>query len=224
LSCTGEPPVIVKINRTALPPEIAIKKEDNYRSGPVYDLLKKDFFGKCYLCEDDEPTGIQIEHRHSHKGDAVLKFDWNNLFYSCYHCNHAKQGHYDDVIDCTQVDPQDYFALELKVGLKTEIKITKLNDTTGVDQTIALLNHIFNGNTKPILSDECVNLRKKICFAIIDFQSKLDNYLNESDKDLKAACANVIRSCISRGTAFAAFKRDIIKNNAILSAEFGSAL
>jgi hypothetical protein len=215
---------MVKINRTALPPEIVIEKEDDYRSGIVYDLLSKDFFGKCYICEDDEPTGIQIEHRHSHKGDTALKFDWNNLFYGCYHCNHAKQGHYDNVIDCTQIDPQDYFSLELEAGLKTSIKITKLNDTTGVDETISLLDRVYNGNTKPILSDECANLRKKVRSAIVDFQNKLDNYFNESDKDLKAACANVIRNCISRSTAFAAFKRDIIKNNEILSAEFGSAL
>jgi 5-methylcytosine-specific restriction endonuclease McrA len=92
---------MVKIDRTAFAG--IIETENDYRSGPVYDLLKKYFHGKCYICEDDKPTGIQIEHRHSHKGDAQLKYDWLNLFYSCYHCNHAKLGHYDNIIDCTQI-------------------------------------------------------------------------------------------------------------------------
>jgi len=30
-----------------------------------------------------------------------LKFDWNNLFWSCYHCNNIKSIKYNDILNCT---------------------------------------------------------------------------------------------------------------------------
>ena len=51
--------------------------------------LKKVFFGKCYICEIKPVQDPQVEHLYPHKGNIDKKFDWNNLFYSCSHCNNV---------------------------------------------------------------------------------------------------------------------------------------
>ena len=76
---------MVKLNKSPLPDNIEIKTEENYRSDPVFSIIKNDCNNKCYICEEKEPTGLQVEHRIAHKGDEALKYDWSNLLLSCYH-------------------------------------------------------------------------------------------------------------------------------------------
>jgi hypothetical protein len=215
---------MVKINRSSLPVGLEIKSEKDYQSGPVYDLLKSDFHDKCYICEDSTPDKIEIEHRSSHKGDAEKKYNWNNLFYSCGHCNHAKGTQYDDIIDCTQTDPEQYISLKLALRPETFVLVSKLADGAGVDKTIDLLERVYNGTTKQILNDECANKRKKIQQEIGTFQQKLISYLYETDDSLKPAWSAFIRKALSPDSAFAAFKRQIVRNDPALLAEFGSFL
>jgi len=61
------------------------KKSGNYKCAGVLKRLKDDFKNKCYICESKAPTTINVEHFKSHQGDSDLKFDWNNLFWSCGH-------------------------------------------------------------------------------------------------------------------------------------------
>ena len=63
------------------------------------------FHGKCYICENKEGiSSFQIEHLKPHRENADLKYDWNNLFWSCAHCNNIKNAKYDPILDCTQVE------------------------------------------------------------------------------------------------------------------------
>ena len=154
---------MVKIDRSPLPPGKTITKEADYTSGTLYELLKSDFNEKCYICEDRAAKrGIEIEHRHAHKGNAALKYDWNNLFFSCHHCNRLKNTCFNTIIDCTQDDPEDYFNLKIKPDIKMEIIITKTKDASFVDETVKLLERVFNGESKPIMRDECIDLRNDI--------------------------------------------------------------
>ena len=58
----------------------------DYKCGDVLELLKNDFKNKCYICECKESLiSRNTEHFIPHKGDKNLKFDWNNLFWSCSH-------------------------------------------------------------------------------------------------------------------------------------------
>jgi hypothetical protein len=122
------------------------------------------------------------------------------------------------------LDPEEFFELTLEIGQKTIIKITKTGDTAGVDETIALLNRIYNGNATPILNDECVNLRKNIETEVGNFLTMLDAYIDELDQNIKNIYAKTICKLFSRGSAFAAFKRTIIKNNMDSFTEFKDAL
>ncbi len=77
------------------------KANGDYKCENVLDRIKDDFMNKCYICEYKEPESINVEHFIPHEGDKDLKFDWNNLFWSCSHCNNTKLNNYDNILNCT---------------------------------------------------------------------------------------------------------------------------
>ena len=80
---------MVKLTKRPLPPK-PITAERHYRNDPNFSAIVEDCFGKCYICENDNATTLNVEHRISHRGDDRIKYDWNNLFLSCGHCNNIK--------------------------------------------------------------------------------------------------------------------------------------
>jgi len=70
----------------------AEKTSGSYEKEDVVAQLKKDFHNKCYICEIDKLQDPQVEHLRPHKNGKYKdkKFDWNNLFWSCGHCNNVK--------------------------------------------------------------------------------------------------------------------------------------
>jgi uncharacterized protein (TIGR02646 family) len=216
---------MVKIDRSLLPAGQIIAKEADYTSGPVYEILKNDFNEKCYICEDKAAKrGIEIEHLHAHQGNPALKYDWNNLFFSCHHCNRLKNANFNEIIDCTKTDPENYINLEISADMKTVVIIAKITDAPGVDETIRLLERVYNGETKPIMRDECIELRNDIRETVCKFTDLLTCHVSETDTGLKSAFADSIKKSISRKSPFAAFKRGIIRRTPSLFSEFGAAL
>ena len=70
---------MVKLTKSALPPDVTIDSEQDYRKSEVFDILVEDCHRKCYICED-KPTTINVEHIVPHRNDPALKFCWDNLF------------------------------------------------------------------------------------------------------------------------------------------------
>ena len=58
------------------------KKIGDYKCGEVLIRLQKDFYNKCYICENQGFSDIIVEHFIPHRGDRTLMFDWNNLFFA----------------------------------------------------------------------------------------------------------------------------------------------
>ncbi len=77
------------------------KASGDYKCGCVLARTRDDFKNKCYLCEYKEPESINLEHFVAHRGDLDLKFDWNNLFWACAHCNSTKHDRFGEILDCT---------------------------------------------------------------------------------------------------------------------------
>jgi len=71
------------VNRDPQLPNSLSKTIKDYRTEEVITKLNEMFFGKCYLCEKDNISDIEVEHLIPHKNNENLKYDWNNLFYSC---------------------------------------------------------------------------------------------------------------------------------------------
>ena len=93
---------MVKVERSLpAPASLAMEKEKtngSYNGSDVVKRLMEDFNNKCYICEIYNLQDPQVEHLKPHFGGKYIdrKFDWNNLFWSCGHCNGVKnQRKYD---------------------------------------------------------------------------------------------------------------------------------
>ena len=83
----------------------AKSSRSSYNTPEVIAALKEMFYGKCYICENKEGiSSFQIEHLNAHRGNIDLKYNWNNLFLACAHCNNTKNANYEPILDCSQVD------------------------------------------------------------------------------------------------------------------------
>jgi hypothetical protein len=92
----------------------ASDKEEAYRSGNVFDTLRKDFHSKCYICEDAEVTSSNVEHFEPHKNDLQKKYDWSNLFFACTHCNNLKHHHFFPMLNCTIKSDHVWHCMEIQ--------------------------------------------------------------------------------------------------------------
>jgi len=75
-----------------------------------------------------------------------------------------------------------------------------------------------------MLSSECENLRNRIIKELNDFRQKLDLHEDEPDTLVKCGFYQSIARMIERSSAFAAFKRGIIRRNTAYMCEFGGHL
>lgn len=142
--------------------------ENVYRGGPVYEQIKADFHGKCYLCEDDEITAIQIDHLEPHRGDRDKKYNWRNLFFSCAHCNNQKGDRYWPLLDCTNPDHRIWQSIELAIEAFPKTRVTVAGHPgpgleSACGNTVALLDAALSGHdATPMKRDEAAVLRKKM--------------------------------------------------------------
>ncbi len=221
---------MINIKKSENPPkclsEEKKKANGDYKCGTVLVRLKEDFHNKCYLCEEKEPSTINVEHLIPHRGDKDLEFDWDNLFWAYGHCNNLKSDKYDNIINCTNTSiiVTDILKFEINPFPYDEAKIFALSEETSVTETATLLNEIYNGTT--ILKTlEGENIRKKLINEIKLFNENLHEYFepaltNEEKERLK----NKIKRSLSVEAPFTAFKIWVIKNNTKLYELFGELL
>lgn len=73
----------------------------DYTHPLVVQQLRKDFFSKCYLCEQNNFGNVNVEHFVPHEGkNEELLTSWENLYYSCSHCNGIKGTRDKELLDC----------------------------------------------------------------------------------------------------------------------------
>jgi uncharacterized protein (TIGR02646 family) len=198
------------------------KKKGDYSTPEVLNRLKCDFKNKCYICELKEPTSINVEHFRPHRGDKDLMFDWNNLFYSCSHCNNTKLAQYDNILNCT--NKADDIENKLKYIFNPfpaeSVQIEALDTSPETKATKELLLAVYNGTTKLKLI-ESSNLRNCLLNEIMDFQNLLCDYFKSTNySEEKEYFLEKIQKNINRASGFTAFKRGIIKENKQLKEEF----
>jgi uncharacterized protein (TIGR02646 family) len=199
-----------------------IKANGNYKCDNVLERIKNDFKNKCYLCESKEPISINIEHFRPHEGNIDLKFDWNNLFWSCGHCNNTKLAGYQNILNCIDAshDVENKLKYQFNPFPFETVKIIALDDSTETLMTKDLLLAVYNGTTK-LKTIESANLRNKLLEEIMDFQRLLCEYFRDTNsQDDKDHFLRKIRGHIHRGSNFTAFKRWIIRENERLKEEF----
>jgi hypothetical protein len=199
------------------------KANGDYKCGDVLVRLKDDFKNKCYICGYKEPVSINVEHFIPHRGDQDLKFDWNNLFWACVHCNKKKGVDFDNILDCTK--QADHVDTALRYHSNPfpfeKVEIEALTDDVKVEETKDLLLDIYNGTT-PLGKIEASNLRNKLLKEIFEFQGHLIDYFKDTndDEDRKHFLIK-IKGHLDKASNFTAFKRWIVTRNEGLMQEFG---
>jgi uncharacterized protein (TIGR02646 family) len=207
---------MVKVDRTFPAPESlereSKKKTGSYSEPDVVEQLKKDFHNKCYICEINELQDPQVEHLLPHKDGKhpERKFDWNNLFWACGHCNNVKnQRKYDNgIIDCCKEDPEEliYFGL-----LNEEIQIyARDKENEKAILTAQLVTEVFN----------LKNTGMRIYKSEQRFQelnqemNKLYDTLEEMNENPESKFVlRKLKALLRRESKFAAFKRNYIREN-----------
>ena len=171
------------------------------------------FHGKCYICENKSITSYQIEHLISHNGNSELKYDWNNLFLSCAHCNNTKLNKYEPILDCTSENIEEAIAFRKKgyFGTEEELIFEILDDRQETCNTAALLKEVYYGST-PQKKMEAKILRKILRKEISQFKEYVREY-EESEGEEKADLECLLKKELSDSSPFAAFKRQLIKDN-----------
>jgi hypothetical protein len=209
---------MIKINKRPLPDGVMIAKDADYRGGTVFRMVTEDCHNKCYICEDSVHTAPNVEHRISHRGDSALKYDWNNLFLSCSHCNNTKSDKYDGIIDPTEVDPEQFIELSIDVDdeLREMVIVRKTDGGADVDITVNLLNAVYNGGRTDIKQYACLQLKNKLSNELSWFRQKIEDYRDTATDERRAA----IDYRLSDESVFAAFKRKIVRDDPELSRKF----
>jgi len=213
---------MVKLTKSLLPDDIKIESDNDYRHGTVFHILAEDCHHKCYICED-KPTSINVEHIVSHRNDPALKYNWHNLFIACTHCNNIKGTRYDDVINPTECDPEDYIALSIEIqnDFIDTVHVDFLQQDPCTLKTAELLRFVYNGGSTDIKEIECVNLRNEHLLPDIKlFKQYIQGFFAEPELGYDA----IIKKEIDRSSKFAAFKRKIIRDNPELLSFFSDAL
>ena len=204
---------MVKINKSSLPIGTVIKKEEDYRSERIISILQKDFYNKCYICEEKNPTSINVEHFRPCKNNNLLKYSWGNLFYACAHCNRIKGSQYDHIIDCTKDDPEKYIHIIFDSYPEHYVEVMDRSYSAENSETRELLDKIYNGAGTAISEFEARNLKSKISEEIKEFTECIEDYLNENDIKLRTIYWKRIKKMLSRESSFSGFKRNIVRES-----------
>lgn len=178
--------------------QAAREGDSGYNKREVNEALIEMFRGKCYICENkDGISSYQIEHLIPHRGNLELKYDWNNLFWSCAHCNNIKNARYEPILDCSQVevDKKIAFRKEGFFGIQEKFVFTPLENNEETRNTVALLHDAYYGTT-PQKKIEATNIRKALRTELSNFKNLIREYeeAEEYDKeDLKCAILREVR-------------------------------
>ena len=188
-------------------------KNGSWNTPEVNAALKEMFHGKCYICEDKESGSYQIEHLIPHRRNIELKYDWNNLFLACAHCNNTKLAKFDPIIDCTKENVEELIAFRKKgfFGTDEELIFDMLDSRIETQNTVKLLHEVYYGST-PHKKMEAKIIRKRLRKELSIFKEYVREYKEAEDED-KEDLRCFLQQQLGDSSPFAAFKRWLIRDN-----------
>lgn len=208
---------MVKIERTPTAPaslaEQSKKQSGSYREPDVIEQLKKDFHGKCYICELGDLTDIQVEHLLPHHNRKINErvFDWNNLFYSCPHCNSIKTAaKYDEkIIDCCAEDPEKYL-LHIFADKSVKVQPAMADADEKTVMTADLIQNAFEKRNTGIREVQSAARFRRLA----DTMNKLYTTLRYFKQDTSSKkYLSALRAMLKREYQFAAFTRHYVRSH-----------
>lgn len=188
-------------------------KNGPYNTPEVNAALREMFHGKCYICENKQITSYQIEHLRAYRGNMDLKYDWNNLFLACAHCNNTKLDKYEPIIDCTKENVEELIAFRKEGYFGTDEKLIfdVLDSKVETQNTVKLLQEVYYGST-PQKKMEAKILRKTLRKELSKFKEYVREYKEAEDEE-KEDFKCLLQQQLKDSSPFAAFKRWLIRDN-----------
>lgn len=188
------------------------KPNGSYNQKDVTERLKRDFHDKCYICELKGLQDPEVEHLLPHKNGKYpqRKFDWDNLFWCCGHCNRIKNsGKYDaGIVDCCRQDPEKLLKFTLE---EDDVNVTAINPLDSQAQlTARLVYETFNLKNTGIREAACENRLRSLCKSMDVLYRELDNYKRFP---MSPRNKRMMSSLLSRSSSFAAFKRGYVRDH-----------
>lgn len=185
--------------------------QNRYRNDDVVEALAETFHDKCYICEQRPVSDPEVEHLRPHKGGERQdrKFDWNNLFYVCHHCNTVKnKPRYEEgIIDCCVRDPEQLLSQEL---VDDEVHVAPLaehDDEAGL--TAELIEEVFMTD-HPRLRSKASSVRlKELQITMNVLYTKLADY--RSGEDCRAE--DTIAAMLRPEARYAGFTRHFVRTH-----------
>ena len=207
---------MVKIERSMPAPKSLFtektKANGSYEKTDVVEQLRKDFHNKCYICEIDNLQDPQVEHLRPHFNgkNQDLKFDWNNLFWSCGHCNGVKnQRKFDNhIIDCCNIDPEMKIYFRLHDG-NTDVQAVDSEDEDA-KMTAELVMEVFNKTNSGMRVYKSHMRFEELNREMSKLYSTLEELSHNPDSTF---VLKKLKALIRRESRFAAFKRCYIREN-----------
>ena len=207
---------MIRVNRSYPAPSSlateASKASGAYNLPDVTERLRKDFFDKCYICEIKPVSDPEVEHRLPHKGNTIpgRKYDWDNLFWSCRHCNLVKtKAKYDiGILDCCKQDPEEYLMPEVK-GREITVGVIDIANKQA-KLTAELIEEAFNKTDTGIRLAACDARRDLLQKEMSKLYKVLSEYKQKPDSKLNQINLRVL---LRRESAFASFKRYYAKSH-----------
>lgn len=208
--------VTEKVQKAIADLQEAQRTAGDYNTPNVNAALREMFYGKCYICENNKVTSYQIEHLNAHRGDKKLKYDWNNLFLSCAHCNNTKLGKYEPILDCTEDYVERLIAFRKEGYFGTDEKlefVPQIEEDEKVNNTVSLLKDVYYGTT-PQKQMEAKIMRTTLRKELSEFKEYVREYQEAEDEQEKEDLACTLKRELRDSSAFVAFKRWLIWDNA----------
>jgi len=136
---------MIRVRKSDHVPESLVAQK-KYGENDVREQLKSDQDAKCYICERNRTTDFEVEHLQSKAKHPELKFDWNNLSFSCSYCNGKKSDSFDLIYSPSEHDVE--LEIQSTVDLsEEEVHFNKMVEVDGIDTVIQLLTRIYNGTS-----------------------------------------------------------------------------
>ena len=206
---------MIQLQKTTTAPA-SLATKNKYDGEDVKRQLATDQHQKCYICERKQTTDFQIDHLHSQEHHPEEKYNWENLFFACSYCNTKKSSHFDGIVNPNKEAIEE--KIEQTLNYRDNRAVFTTDDTSeAIQQTITLLNRIFNG--KDIMrkfKEEC--FFREFLSKMNKFEQAIYDYLSTPTPETE----QVIRELLSIEQEFLGFKYWIIKNNPSLYAEFSN--
>lgn len=188
-------------------------KNGSYNTLEVNKALREMFHGKCYICENKQVTSFQIEHLNPHRGNVDLKYDWNNLFLVCAHCNNTKLDRFAPILDCTKENIEELIAFRKKGYFGTDEKLIfdMLDFRIETQNTVKLLQEVYYGSTAQKKMEAAI-LRRILRKELSEFKEYVREY-KEAEEEEKEDLRCLLQQHLRDSSPFAAFKRWLIRDN-----------